>query len=496
MPIDLAGLIEERRGDKFQLFDRHLNAQLLRILRTLGFAVDYVRAEGPHLFDADGNRYLDLLSGFGVFALGRNHPTVTGALDQVLRGQLAGLVQFDVSLLAGLLAERLAGYMPWLPKLFFCNSGAEATEAAIKFSRAATGRSTILYCDHAFHGLTYGAVSLCGDEHFRARFGPFVGDCARIRSTISRRSSGRSPGATSPLSWSSRSRARGSMFRTTTICPRQPGCAAPTAPCWSPTRSRPAWAGPGAFWQRSTGGSSPTSCCSPRRCPAGFVPVGAVACRREVFDRVFDRMDRALAHGSTFAKNDLAMAAGLATLTALEDERLIARAADLGARLADGLRQSLAPFDMVKEVRGKGMMIALQLGPPRDLRLKAAYALMDRASKGLFCQLVPDPAAAPSSHPGAGRRARAARDQAAAAAGTGRAGPGLDAARVRRRDRRQPEPRQPGQPGPGTRRPRPAHARRRGLRSSPARATGMGSARLCWRTTSRHPDPVNPSRGA
>ena len=163
MPIDLAGLIEERRGDKFQLFDRHLNAQLLRILRTLGFAVDYARAEGPHLFDADGNRYLDLLSGFGVFALGRNHPTVTGALEQVLRGQLAGLVQFDVSLLAGLLAERLTGYMPWLPKLFFCNSGAEATEAAIKFSRAATGRSTILHCDHAFHGLTYGALSLCGD---------------------------------------------------------------------------------------------------------------------------------------------------------------------------------------------------------------------------------------------------------------------------------------------------------------------------------------------
>ena len=120
----------------------------------------------------------------------------------------------------------------------------------------------------------------------------------------------------------------------------------------------------------------------------GFVPVGAVACRREVFDRVFDRMDRALVHGSTFAKNDLAMAAGLATLTALEDERLIARAAELGARLVDGLRRSLAPFDMVKEVRGKGMMIALQLGPPRDLRLKAAYALMDRASKGLFCQLV------------------------------------------------------------------------------------------------------------
>jgi ornithine--oxo-acid transaminase len=150
MPIDLAGLLEQRRADKFQLFDRHLNAQLVRVLRTLGFAMDYVRAKGPHLFDADDNRYLDLLSGFGVFALGRNHPTVTGALEQVLRGQLAGLVQLDVPLLAVLLAERLTGYMPWLEKLFFCNAGAEAVEAAVKFSRAATGRPSILYCNHAF----------------------------------------------------------------------------------------------------------------------------------------------------------------------------------------------------------------------------------------------------------------------------------------------------------------------------------------------------------
>ena len=100
MPIDLAEFIEHRRAEKFALFDRHLNTQLLRVLRTLGFDVDYVRAEGPYLFDAEGNCFLDLLSGFGVFALGRNHPTVTGALEQVLRARLAGLVQLDVPLIA------------------------------------------------------------------------------------------------------------------------------------------------------------------------------------------------------------------------------------------------------------------------------------------------------------------------------------------------------------------------------------------------------------
>ena len=388
MPIDLAGLIEERRGDKFQLFDRHLNAQLLRILRTLGFAVDYARAEGPHLFDADGNRYLDLLSGFGVFALGRNHPTVTGALEQVLRGQLAGLVQFDVSLLAGLLAERLTGYMPWLPKLFFCNSGAEATEAAIKFSRAATGRSTILHCDHAFHGLTYGALSLCGDEHFRTRFEPFVGDCARVPfndlEALERALARRDVAAfvVEPI------QGKGVNLPHDDYLPAAARLCRAHGTLLVADEVQTGMGRTGRFLAAEHWGVEPDLVLLAKALSGGFVPVGAVACRREVFDRVFDRMDRALVHGSTFAKNDLAMAAGLATLTALEDERLIARAEQLGARLVEGLRQSLAPFDMVKEVRGKGMMIALQLGPPRELRLKTAYALMDRAAKGLFCQLI------------------------------------------------------------------------------------------------------------
>ena len=388
MPIDLAELLEERRADKIQLFDRHLNAQLMRVLRTLGFAVDYVRAKGPHLFDADGNRYLDLLSGFGVFALGRNHPTVTGALEQVLRGQLAGLVQLDAPLLAGLLAERLTGYMPWLEKLFFCNSGAEAVEAAIKFSRAATGRRAILYCDHAFHGLTYGALSLCGDPSFRDRFAPFVGDCVRIPfddlDALERALAGREVAAfvVEPI------QGKGVNLPSDDYLPAAARLCRTHGTLLVADEIQTGMGRTGRFLASEHWGVEPDVVLLAKALSGGFVPVGAVACRREVFNRVFDRMDRAFVHGSTFAKNDLAMAAGLATLTALEDERLIARAAELGTRLAEGLRHSLAPLDMVKALRGKGMMLALELGPPRDLRLKAAYALMDRASKGLFCQLV------------------------------------------------------------------------------------------------------------
>ncbi|HNB28533.1 MAG TPA: aminotransferase class III-fold pyridoxal phosphate-dependent enzyme, partial [Alphaproteobacteria bacterium] len=170
MPIDIHQLLAERSAEKYELYDRYLNAQMVRVLRTIGFDRNYTRGLGAYLYDQQGERYLDLLSGFGVFAVGRNHPTVIGALQQTLTAELPNLVQMDVSLLSGLLAERLLPRLGGQEKLFFCNSGAEAVEAAMKFSRATTGRRRILFCEHAFHGLTYGALSLNGDDNFRNGF--------------------------------------------------------------------------------------------------------------------------------------------------------------------------------------------------------------------------------------------------------------------------------------------------------------------------------------
>ena len=170
---------------------------------------DSVAARGQYLYDRDGERYLDLLSGFGVFAIGRNHPAVRDALKSVLDSDLPNLVQMDVSALAGILAERLLARVPYLDKVFFANSGAEAVEAAIKFARAATGRPGIVYCDHAFHGLTYGALSLNGDDDLPRRLrAASCRTASRSRSTISPRSSARSRRARSRPSSSSRSRAR------------------------------------------------------------------------------------------------------------------------------------------------------------------------------------------------------------------------------------------------------------------------------------------------
>ncbi|HXN34050.1 MAG TPA: aminotransferase class III-fold pyridoxal phosphate-dependent enzyme, partial [Polyangiaceae bacterium] len=169
-----------RAGEKFALHERYLNPQMVRMLKTIGFDRHYTRAEGAYLFDKAGHRTLDLLSGFGVFAVGRNHPTVKRALMDVLGADLPNLVQMDVSPLAGLFAERLLSHLPGQERVFFCNSGTEAVEAAIKLARAATKRPRLIYCEHAFHGLTMGALSLNGDRMFRDGFGPLLADAVSV----------------------------------------------------------------------------------------------------------------------------------------------------------------------------------------------------------------------------------------------------------------------------------------------------------------------------
>ncbi|HTB59640.1 MAG TPA: aspartate aminotransferase family protein, partial [Polyangia bacterium] len=172
--------LEARAGEKFALHEKYLNPKMVQVLKTIGFDRHYTRAEGAYLYDKDGQRYLDLLSGFGVFAIGRNHPTVKRALADVLAGDLADLVQMDVSPLAGMLAEKLIARMPGQERVFFCNSGTEAVEAAIKLARQATRRAKLVHCDHAFHGLTMGALSLNGDAIFREGFGPLLADAVRV----------------------------------------------------------------------------------------------------------------------------------------------------------------------------------------------------------------------------------------------------------------------------------------------------------------------------
>ncbi|HTO68878.1 MAG TPA: aspartate aminotransferase family protein [Myxococcota bacterium] len=393
MAESLLELLAARRDESFALHEQYLNTQHARVLRTIGFDRRYVRATGPYLWDDAGEKYLDLLSGYGVFALGRNHPAVVGALREVLEAELPSLVQMDVSLLAGILAERLVPTFPGdqLEKVFFCNSGAEAVEAAIKFSRYATRREGIVYCDHAFHGLTMGAVSLNGDDIFQDGFGPMLPGCKRIpfndlpalEQALAKRDvaafivepiQGHGVRVADPeyLAEAARlCRQHGTLFVADEV---QTGLGRT-----------------GRMWAVEHWGAVPDLILMAKALSGGFVPVGAVGMRKEIFDKLFSSMIRAPIHGSTFSKNNLAMAAGIATLRVLKEENLVEHAAKLGEGLISDLRALIPRHEFLSDVRGKGLMIALEFAEPRSLSLRAAWKLLEAAQPGLFSQMITIP---------------------------------------------------------------------------------------------------------
>src|SRR5256714_2976029 len=175
MSFELKEIIAARLGENYQLHERHVNPTLVAAQRVMGFDKVYARAEGAYLYDMDNQPYLDFLSGYSVFNIGRNHPVMKQAIRDVLDLDLPNMVQMDCSLMSGLLAEALVKRTPaHLDAVFFCNSGAEAMEGALKFARAATGRKRVISLENAFHGLSLGSLSLMGCESFTEGFGPLM----------------------------------------------------------------------------------------------------------------------------------------------------------------------------------------------------------------------------------------------------------------------------------------------------------------------------------
>ena len=336
-------------------------------------------------------RYLDLLSGFGVFGIGRNHPALRTALESVLDAELPNLVQMDVPPLAGVLAERLLAKAPYFDKVFFANSGTETVEAAIKFARAATKRSKILSCEHAFHGLTFGALSLNGDEIFKKGFEPLLGDCAAVPfndlSALEAALRRRDVAAfiVEPI------QGKGVHLPTPDYLPAAAELCRRYGTLFIADEIQCGLGRTGRFFAVEHWGVQPDMILLAKALSGGHVPVGALLTRKDIFDRLFNRMDRAVVHGSTFAKNDLAMAAGIATLSVIDSENMVENAARTGERLLAAFRAMAGRHEMLREARGLGLMIGVEFGAPSSLKLRASWSMIEAANKGLFCQLITIP---------------------------------------------------------------------------------------------------------
>jgi ornithine--oxo-acid transaminase len=380
-------LLEGRAGEDYDLYARTINPQFMRVLKTIGFDRVWTRAEGQYLYDDEGHRYLDLLGGFGMFNVGRNNPRVRAALVEALELETPGSVQLGVSLLPGLLAEELLRKTPGrIERVLFTSSGTEAVEAALKLGRAATGRSRVVSSEHGFHGLTLGSLSATGDEYFVDRFGPLLpgfsrvpfGELDQLEHELRNEDVAlflvepvQGKGVNLPPA--------GYLEEAQALCRRY-------GTLFAVDEVQTGFGRTGRLFAFEHWGLEPDLVTVAKSLSGGYVPVGALLMSRAVYDAVFDSLQHSVSHGSTFAPNDLAMAAGIATLRELDEQGLPQRAARLGELLLDRTRALAEEHEVVREARGLGLMWAMEFGQPESGSV--AWRVLERMQEGLFAQLV------------------------------------------------------------------------------------------------------------
>jgi len=389
MAFSVLQLLARRQSEQYALHRQYINPSLARVQTIIGFDKTYVRGEGSYLWDAEGIRYLDLLSGFGVFNLGRGHPVIKQAMQEVLAADRPNLVKMDCPLLAGLLAEELVKRMPrGLDAVFFANSGADAVDTALKFARAATKRPRTLYLDHAFHGLTLSTLALNGSKQFRKGFEPLMAgfdavpmnDLEALESQL--RHKDVAAFVVEPI------QGKGVYIPADHYLPEAQRLCRQYGTLLVCDEVQVGMGRTGRFLCCEHWHLGPDIVTLSKSLGGGYVPVSATITQRKIHDATFSHLDRCQVHSTTFGQNELAMAAGLATLHVLDEQRLLERAAMMGEELLRGLAALQERYEMIADVRGKGLMIGIEFKAPRSLALRAAWTAAETVRKGLFTQLV------------------------------------------------------------------------------------------------------------
>ncbi|MCX8129238.1 MAG: aspartate aminotransferase family protein [Clostridia bacterium] len=372
-----------------ELYKKYLNSGFVTLASLINFDKIYLKAEGSIITDEQGNRYIDFLGGYGALNVGHNHPEILQGLEKVK--EKPNILQAGLNPYAAALASNLAVMNDGvLNRSFFCNSGAEAVEGALKMARAATGRTKIVYCKNSFHGKTFGALSVTGRKKYRECFNPLLpgceeaafGDIDELDDKLNKKDvagfivepiQGEGGVLIPPEGYLKAARELCTLHGTLMIIDEiQTGLGRT-----------------GRMFAYEHDNIMPDIICLAKSLSGGIMPIGAFVTKDEIYHKAYGGMEKCLLHTSTFGGNTYSCAAGLAAIEVIYKENLIHEAKKKGEYLLEKLAVLKQKYDMVKDIRGKGLLLGIEFNNKTSRFLNAlTKGNLDNISKEYFASLV------------------------------------------------------------------------------------------------------------
>lgn len=365
--IKLEDVLNLKRKEINKLYREHVNPGLEKLLTQFSFDRHFVKAKGTKLWDEQGKSYLDFLGGYGALNFGHNPEFVINAVEKIK--DYPAMLQAGLSEFAAALSHNLSLIAPEGLKItYFCSSGAEAVEAALKTARAATGRKNFLYCKNSYHGKTFGALSVTDNKKYKNPFLPVLdktnsipfGDLAALEMELETNNyaafivepvQGEAGIIPAPTGYLKGAEELCEKYKTLFIADEiQTGFG----------RTGKNFA---CGWENV----NPDILTLAKSLGGGIMPVGACMMKQDIWDKSFGGINKCTLHSSTFGANSWAMAAGIASVELLLKENLARRALELGEYFLSSLRKKISTKPLVKDIRGKGLMIGIEFTAPKSL---------------------------------------------------------------------------------------------------------------------------------